>query len=119
MIVLDEQLLGRSLDTAIARWYPGSVRFITDLRPATVIKDDSIPLLLRREAEPTFVTINDSDFWQKVAITERFCVVCVALPDSRALEIPALLQRLLRRADFRTKSQRMGRVVRMTATSAS
>ncbi|HLK55885.1 MAG TPA: hypothetical protein VKU00_04960 [Chthonomonadaceae bacterium] len=58
MIVLDEQLLGRGLETAIARWYPGTVRFITDLRPGTVIKDDAILMLLSREAEPTFLTIN-------------------------------------------------------------
>ena len=32
MIVLDEQLLGHGIEAAIARWYPGSVRFITELR---------------------------------------------------------------------------------------
>lgn len=47
MIVLDEQLLGRQLEQAIAAWYRGSVVFITDLRPNTVIKDDGIPVLLR------------------------------------------------------------------------
>lgn len=119
MIVLDEQLLGRGLEAAIARWYRGAVRLITDLRPGTVIKDDAIPALLRREARPTFVTINESDFWRKVAITEHFCIVCIALPDSRAGEIPALLQRLLHHPEFRTKAQRMGRVVRLTASSAS
>ncbi len=47
MIVLDEQLLGRDLEIAIARWYRGPVLFITDLRPGSVIKDDAIPVLLR------------------------------------------------------------------------
>ena len=119
MIVLDEQLLGRGLETAIARWYPGSVRFITDLRPGTVIKDEAIPKLLQRQAQPTFVTINESDFWLRVKINAHFCVVCAALPDSRAEEIPALLQRLLRHPDFRSKVKRMGRVVRLTLASAS
>ncbi len=32
--------LGRNLDKEIARWYRGSVRFITDLRANTVIKGD-------------------------------------------------------------------------------
>src|SRR5215510_6578019 len=96
MIVLDEQLMGRGIEVAIARWYPGSVRFITDLRPGTIIKDDAIPILLQQEAGATFVTINETDFWRKVAITDAFCVVCVALPDPRAAEIPSLLQRLLR-----------------------
>jgi hypothetical protein len=89
VIVLDEQLLGRGIEGDIARWYRGSVCFITDLRPGTIIKDDAIPTLLQREAEPTFVTINESDFWQKVAINERFCVVCLALPDSRSGEVSA------------------------------
>ena len=76
-------------------------------------------MLLHREAEPTFVTINEADFWRQVAITGRFCVICAALPDSRAHEIPAILQRLLRHPDFNTKARRMGRVVRVTAASAS
>jgi hypothetical protein len=84
VLVLDEQLLGRDLDTALARWYRGPVLFITDLRPGTVIKDDAIPVLLRQQQQATFLTINESDFWRKVAIDARFCVVCFALPDSRA-----------------------------------
>lgn len=62
MIVLDEQLLGRSLEIAIARWYRGTVCFVTDIRPASVIKDDGIPALLHRQNQPTFVTINEIDF---------------------------------------------------------
>jgi hypothetical protein len=119
VIVLDEQLLGRAIEDDIARWYPGAVCFIIDLRPGTVIKDEAIPTLLSRESKPTFVTINETDFWRKMAITDRFCVVCVALPDSRVPEIPALLQRLLRHPDFRAKAKRMGRVVRLTATDAA
>jgi hypothetical protein len=42
MPVLDEQLLGRNLETALGRWYRGAVLFIIDLRPGTVIKDDAI-----------------------------------------------------------------------------
>ena len=48
MIVLDEQLLGRGLGRDIAQWYRGTVQFITDLRPHTIIKDEAIPVLLRR-----------------------------------------------------------------------
>lgn len=113
MIVLDEQLLGRGLEMEIAHWYRGPVRFITDLRPYTVIKDDAIPLLLRRQDQPTFVTLNESDFWLKVAINEQFCVVCFALPDSRVREIPALLRSLFRHPLLTTKSHRMGMVIRV------
>ena len=114
MIVLDEQLLGRDLDAQIAQWYRGTVCFITDLRPNTVIKDDAIPLLLRRENQPTFITINEQDFWRQVAINRRFCIVCCALPDSQAHEIPARLRTLLKHPLFNAKQKRMGKVIRLT-----
>jgi hypothetical protein len=69
--------------------------------------------LLQRQDQPTFVTLNESDFWLKVVINERFGVVCFALPDSRAREIPALLRALFRHPQLATKSQRMGRVIRV------
>ena len=84
MIVLDEQLLGRGLERDIAQWYRGTVQFITDLRPHTIIKDEAIPVLLRRQAQPTFVTINERDFWRKVATDQRYCMVCFVLSDARA-----------------------------------
>jgi hypothetical protein len=115
MIVLDEQLLGRNIDQEIARWYQGAVQFITDLRPNTVIKDDAIPELLRQQNQSTFVTINERDFWGKVIIDQRFCVICFALSDARAGDIPQLLKVLLRRLEFNTKAKRMGKVIRVTS----
>lgn len=73
MIVLDDQLLGCGIETAIRRWHGGSVGYNTDLRPGTIIKDDAIPSLLQHAPQPTFVTINELDFWQKVTITEHLC----------------------------------------------
>lgn len=81
MIVLDEQLLGDNLDLEIAKWYRGGVKFVTDLRPNTIIKDDAIAQLLRQQNQPTFVTINEKDFWRRVAIDKRFCVVCFVVAD--------------------------------------
>jgi hypothetical protein len=114
MIVLDEQLLGRGIERDMARWYRGSVPFIMDLRPDTVIKDDAIPSLLRQQPQPTFVTINDRDFWQVVPGDARYCIVCFALSDARAGGIPQSLRALFRRPGFRTKAQRMGKVIRVT-----
>lgn len=114
MIVLDEQLLGRNIERDIAQWYRGTVRFIIDLRPHSVIKDDAIPELLRQQTQPTFVTINERDFWRRVTIDQRYCVVCFVLPDSRVREIPQSLRALLRRREFRAKAQRMGKVIRVT-----
>ncbi|MBX7234979.1 MAG: hypothetical protein K1X65_11375 [Caldilineales bacterium] len=114
MIVLDEQLLGRRIETQIAQWYSGRVCFITDLRPGTIIKDDDIPRLLQKQDQPTLLTINEKDFWRKVAINDSFCVVCFALPDSKTVLIPALLRSLLLLPQFRTKNNRMGKVVRVS-----
>ena len=119
MIVLDEQLLGRNIELEIARWYQGTVRFIVDLRPSTVIKDDEIPLLLRQQNQPTFVTINDRDFWRKTAIDRRYCIICFALPDWRAREIAPSLRALFRRPALRTQVQRMGKVIRVTDNEVS
>lgn len=115
MIVLDEQLLGRNLEAEIADWYEGKVCFITDLRPNTVIKDDAIPKLLREQNHAAFITINEKDFWRKVKIAEDFCLICFAFPDSRADEISSALRSLFRHPLFHTKSQRMGKVIRVAA----
>jgi hypothetical protein len=113
MIVLDEQLMGRNLEIEIAKWYRGTVIFISDLRPNTVIKDDPIPELLRQQNQPAFVTINESDFWRKVAIDKRYCIICFMLPDSRVQEIPHSLRSLLRRSEFNTKAKREGKIIRV------
>ena len=114
MIILDEQLLEHEIEENILKWYPGAVRFITELRPNTIIKDDAIPQLLQQQNQATFVTINERDFWRKVAISEQFCVVCLTLPDSRTNEIPDILRELFRYSEFKTKADRMGKVIRVT-----
>jgi hypothetical protein len=119
MIVLDEQLLGRDIEKQIARWYQGAVCFIMDLRPDTVIKDDAISRLLQHENQPTFVTINESDFWRKTVINHQFCVVCFALPDSRVREIPAQLRSLFDHPLLDTKRKRMGKVIRVAERQVS
>lgn len=60
MIVLDEQLLGYGLQSAIARWYRGRVIAITELRPGSVIRDEAIPVLLR--AAPRSAGLRDEGF---------------------------------------------------------
>ncbi len=114
MIVLDEQLLGRHLEHLIGEWYPGLVKFITELRPHSVIKDDAIPTLLRAEKDATFVTINESDFWEITDISNDFCLICFALPDSQVPLIPDLLRKILQHPRLNTKALRMGCVIRVS-----
>ena len=114
MIVLDEQLLGYGLTDQISRWYRGKVTDITQLRPRTVIEDEAIPALLRGARQPTFVTINVSDFWRRLAPDPRFCVACFALPHSRADEIFDLLRRVFTLTPFRTRKLRLGKIARVS-----
>jgi predicted GTPase len=118
VIVLDEQLLGRGIEREIAAWYSGSVCFITDLRPGTIIKDDAIPMLLAQENQPIFVTINVIDFWQRIAMQSSICVVCISVPDTQATQVSLLLRRLLGCEGFQTKGEREGKVIRLTSTQA-
>ncbi len=111
MIVVDENLHDRRILVAIEAWAPGQVTSITALRPGSVIKDDAIPGLLRQVAQPTFVTINVTDFWRKVDPSNGYCIVAVALPRERIHEVPDLLRRLFRHPEFKIKAARMGKVV--------
>lgn len=114
MIVLDEQLLSYGLRQHVVQWYRGTVIDITQLRPETVIHDEAIPMLLRAARRPTFVTINVADFWQRVAPEARFCIVCVAVPHTRALEVSILVRRLFAFTLFRTQNQRLGKMIRVS-----
>ena len=113
MIVFDENIHQQRLMKTAAAWYRGRVISITRLRPHTLIKDEAIPTLLRRVPQPTFVTTNVDDFWQRVAPHRCYCIVCLVLPDERLHELPHLLRQLFRVPEFKTKAKRMGKVARV------
>jgi hypothetical protein len=119
MVVLDEHLQSKGVEQAIRQWYVGSVVGITDLRPQTIIKDDAIPALLSQQNIPVFVTINTTDFWQKILLTDKYCLVCLAITTAEIPLLPDLLRRLLRHPDFDTKAKRAGKAVRITAQGAA
>lgn len=109
MIVLDEQVSRENLRLSL-KWYPGRVRFVQELRPGTIIKDEAVPALLRRAHQPTFLTINVSDFWLRIPANPRFCILCFPLHIEQFREIPDLLRPVLRVPDFSTKAARMSKV---------
>jgi hypothetical protein len=117
MIVLDEHLSDARLETAISRWYRGQIVFVKMLRPRTLVKDDSIPTLLRLSKQPTFITIDWRDFWRQIQADNRYCIICFALDIKHVDEIPNLLRRVLDLAPFKTKNNRMGNVIRVTKNS--
>ena len=114
MIVLDENLLTLRLNNPIAAWYPSRVCYITDLFPGSVIKDEAIPQLLRRVKGTTFVTTNVRDFWRRIQAHAQYGIICLALPNERLRQVPDLLRRLFRVPELRTKTARIGKVVRVS-----
>jgi len=108
MSVFDDQ----RIEDAIARWYTGTVINVRHLRPQTFILDDAIPTVLRRAARhPTFVTVNNIDFWNKIEADGAYCVVCLRLPGERNHEVPEILREIVRLEEYRTKRGRMGAVI--------
>lgn len=103
MIVLDEHLYDPLVIADITSWYSGQVIPLIKLRPGSIIKDDVIPTLLRKGTEPVFVTINATDFWNKIRPRNKFCIVTIALTQAQVDEIPNLLRRLFHLPEFKTK----------------
>ena|SRR5438105_11556774 len=115
MIVLDEQLIGDPVPDEIRHWYRGHVTTIVQLRPGTIILDDAIPTLLRTDRQPTFVTINVTDFWRKTAPDQGFCIVCLAITDRQVRDVSALLRRLFTVPQFKTRRGRLGKIIRVSS----
>ena len=111
MIVLDDQLSATYLKSEIEKWYAGSVFVLGSLRPHSIIKDDSVPALLKELKQPTFITINYGDFWRKVEAHRRYCIICFNLSRERAREIPGTLRTILSLPEWRAKRGRMGKVI--------
>jgi len=111
MIVLDEQLADPRIISSIEHWYKGRVITIDEARPQSKIPDDVVPVLLRQLKEPTFVTINHEDFWQKVPANSAYCVICLKLTSKRSSEVPEVLRAILSQPKWRTKRGRLGNVI--------
>jgi hypothetical protein len=111
MIVLDETINDPRIISAIARWYPGAVIGLPELRPRARLLDPEIPDYLLKLRQPTFVTINYTD-WNKPRLAHtRYCIISLKLKHEEALSVPAVLRELLRRQEYRTKRRRMGKVI--------
>ena len=117
MIVLDEQLNDARIARDIARWYKGAVINILQLRPHTRIPDEAIPTLLRTVKQPTFVTINYTDFWKIVPASADHCIICLKLSANEMYLLPERLRRVFSLAELRTKRLRMGIVVSVRGES--
>ena len=110
MIVLDEQLMDPRLKRAIEKWYSGAVLAINDLRPRTQVLDDVVSTLLQQVKQPTFVTINHSDFWRIIPAHPAYCVSCFKLPIEQSLAVSEALRDVLRMPEWRVVVKLSGMV---------
>jgi hypothetical protein len=110
-VVLDDHLSSRDVFVPLTRWT--TVRFLREVRPDEVIKDERVPTVLQSLPRPTFVTI-DGWFWDRTRRDPRYCIVYVAVREDEQREVPVLLRRLFRLPDFRTRAARMGKIVRVS-----
>jgi hypothetical protein len=84
------------------------------LRPKQHVLDDRVPAILLTLKQPTFVTI-DEDFWDRRCCHPDYAVLYFALRIGEQPQLPNLLRELFRQPGFRKRTERMGKVVRVTA----
>lgn len=113
-LILDEQLNHDRAGKPLLSWI--TAKRLEDLHPGEVIKDARIPQLLCEPKQPTFVTI-DEGFWNRNLRHPKYCLLYFALRDDQQGQLPNLLRRLFRLKEFKTKSARMGKVVKVSSTS--
>lgn len=107
MIILDENFHGTQL-LQLRCWRIHACQIGHDVGRKGMPDEEIIPLL-RTMSKPTFISC-DSDFYDKRLSNDR---LCLAYLDVRQLEVAAYSRRFLRHPDFKTWSQRKGRVVRV------
>lgn len=71
-------------------------------------REDILPLLHRLK-QPTFFTL-DHGFYHPLLLHQEYCLVFLDVWDDEAAEY---IRRFLRHPEFRTQSQRMGKVARV------
>ncbi|MBI1762915.1 MAG: hypothetical protein HYR56_15905 [Acidobacteria bacterium] len=98
----------------IARWYPGMVISLRDIRPNARILDPEIPLYLLQLRQPTFVTINYADFQPKDFVHPRYCIIRLKLRQREESFVPAILRSFLLEPQFKSKAKRPGKVISWT-----
>jgi len=110
MNVLDENIPDSQLDILRSRRI--RVRQIGLDVGRKGMKDDEIIPLLHQLVRPTFFTL-DGDFYDRRLCHEGYCLVHLDVEEELAAEY---IRRLLRQKVLKSKSNRMGRVIRISST---
>jgi hypothetical protein len=110
-ILMDEHLSRTEVLEPLQQWT--TAQKIEDLAPNETFKDDRILQVLRRQKQPTFVTL-DAGFYHRKYCDRRYCLIYFVLPHQEQHRLPGLLRQLFRLPEFKTKAARMGKVVRVS-----
>jgi hypothetical protein len=111
VIVVDETINDPRIIAAIKHWYSGAVIGVRELRPGARLLDPELPGYLLKLRQPTFVTINYSD-WNKPQLAHRgYCIVSLKLSGEEAFSVSQVLREILKRPEYKTKRLRMGKVI--------
>src|SRR5438132_4985432 len=112
-LILDDQLKALQVLRPLRKWI--TVRRLRDLRPGQQILDDPVPQVLWTLKQPTFVTI-DHGFWKRTLCHPDYAILVFALRDDQQALLPGLLRALLRRPEFHSRNNRMGKVARVSTS---
>jgi hypothetical protein len=115
-LVLDDQLDVQIILPRLEAW-TSAVR-LQYLRPGERILDDRVPEILQTLKTPTFVTI-DHGFWNRKLCHPGFCILYFELRADEQEQLPALLRRLFRLSEFRSRAVRMGKVANVGIESVT
>lgn len=110
-ILADEHLGYSEVIAPLQSWT--TVQRIEELAPDSILKDDRVLQILRAQKQPTFITL-DGGFYRKRYRDRRYCVIYFALSHLEQNRLPGLLRRLFRLPLFKTKTARMGKIVRVS-----
>jgi hypothetical protein len=113
VIVLDENLKDPQIAPAFRTWYRGRVCSVNELRPATIIKDDAIEVLLREHPGSILITRNEGDFWKRLPTDPSYCLIEVS-PRFDPRDLPNVVRSLFRLTGFQTRKERSGKIARVT-----
>jgi hypothetical protein len=111
-LVLDEHLSREEVLEPLRPWR--SVQKIEDLAPHETLKDDRILQILRRQKQPTLITL-DGGFFLRRYCDPRYCLLYFVIPRQQQARLPGLLRQMFRLPAFKTKAARMGKVVRISS----
>lgn len=114
MNILDEDI--SAPECARLRTYKLHFRQIGGVIGNSGMKDrEEILPLLHRLKHPTFFTL-DHGFYHPTLLHQRYCLVFLDVWDDEAAEY---IRRFLRHSEFRTQTQRMGKIARVRHRSVS